>query len=63
MGCDDRAPVGGGWLSAVLFRQRSLCSELVVLDARDVAAGAVARALLPCRVPDGFHGNWVEEVP
>lgn len=53
---------GEGWLLAVLFRQESLCSELVVLNARDVAAGLVARALLPCRVPDGFHGNWVGEV-
>ncbi len=52
---------GDGWLLAVLFRQESLCSELVILDATDVAAGPVARALLPCRVPAGFHGNWMGE--
>lgn len=52
---------GDGWLLTVLFRQASLCSELAILDARDVAAGPVARALLPCRVPAGFHGSWMGE--
>jgi carotenoid cleavage dioxygenase len=52
---------GDGWLLTVLFRQDSLCSELAILDARDVPAGPVARAGLPCRVPAGFHGNWVGE--
>ena len=34
-------------------------TEFVVLDARDVAAGPVARVQLPRRVPFGFHGNWM----
>ena len=34
-------------------------SELVVLDARDVAAGPLARVALPQRVPYGFHATWV----
>ena len=34
-------------------------SSLVVLDARDVAAGPMARIALPQRVPYGFHGTWV----
>jgi carotenoid cleavage dioxygenase len=34
-------------------------SSLVVLDARDVAAGPLARVALPQRVPYGFHGTWV----
>jgi carotenoid cleavage dioxygenase-like enzyme len=45
---------GGG-----LSRQLNI-SELVVLDARNVAAGPVASAKLPRRVPFGFHGNWVD---
>jgi carotenoid cleavage dioxygenase len=48
-----------GWLLAVLFRQETLCSELAIFKALDIAAGPVARALLPCRVPAGFHGNWL----
>ena len=55
-----RGPVeGDGWLLSVLFRQESLCSELAIFEAMDIGAGPVARALLPCRVPAGFHGNWV----
>jgi carotenoid cleavage dioxygenase len=34
-------------------------SEVVVLDAKDIAAGPVARVLLPGRVPIGFHAVWV----
>ena len=34
-------------------------SEVVVLDASDLAAGPVARVLLPQRVPIGFHATWV----
>ena len=52
---------GDGWLLCVLFRQQSGRSELVILDATDVAAGPVAQVSLPCRVPAGFHGNWVGE--
>lgn len=53
------AAEGDGWLLTVLFRQDRLHSELAILDAADVAAGPVARAILPCRVPAGFHGNWL----
>jgi carotenoid cleavage dioxygenase len=52
---------GDGWLLALVFRQQSMCSDLVILDALDVAAGPVACATLPCRVPAGFHGNWLGE--
>jgi carotenoid cleavage dioxygenase len=33
-------------------------SEVVVLDARDIAAGPVARVQIPQRMPFGFHANW-----
>jgi carotenoid cleavage dioxygenase len=36
-------------------------SEVVVLDAADLAAGPVARVLLPGRVPIGFHACWVRD--
>lgn len=51
---------GDGWLLAVVWRAASNTSELLVLDARDIAAGPVATVELPQRVPFGFHGNWVD---
>ena len=32
--------------------------DFVVYDAQDVAAGPIATARVPRRVPFGFHGNW-----
>jgi carotenoid cleavage dioxygenase-like enzyme len=55
------AAEGEGWLLSVAFRGRESVSELLVLDAQNVAAGPVASALLPRRVPYGFHGNFVPE--
>jgi carotenoid cleavage dioxygenase len=37
-----------------------LKTELAVLDSLDIAAGPVARALLPIRLRGAIHGNWVE---
>ena len=34
-------------------------SEYVLLDAKDIAAKAVARIKLPRRVPHGLHGSWM----
>jgi len=33
-------------------------SEIVILDARDLEAGPVARIQIPQRLPFGFHANW-----
>lgn len=35
-------------------------SELVVIDARSMAAEPIARVMLPRRVPYGLHGLWLE---
>lgn len=48
-----------GWLLGFVYDASVGRSELVVLDATDVAAGPVATVELPARVPAGFHGNWV----
>ena len=53
------AAEGDGWLLATAYRAAEDRSDLVVLEAQDVAAGPVAIAELPRRVPFGFHGNWV----
>jgi carotenoid cleavage dioxygenase len=36
-------------------------SDLVVLDASNIAAPPVAVVHLPVRVPLGFHGNWIAD--
>lgn len=48
-----------GWLMGFVYDAAAGRSELVVLDATDLAAGPVATVALPVRVPAGFHGNWV----
>ena len=50
---------GEGWLMAYVYDASTDRSDLVVLDAADVAAGPVATVGLPARVPFGFHATWV----
>jgi carotenoid cleavage dioxygenase len=54
------AAEGDGWLLAVVWRARENRSDLAVFNATDIEAGPVALVQLGHRVPDGFHGNWVE---
>jgi carotenoid cleavage dioxygenase len=53
------APEGDGYLIGVVNDFRALRSELVVVDALDLAAGAVARVKLPFRLHMQVHGWWV----
>jgi carotenoid cleavage dioxygenase len=48
-----------GWLLNLVFDRTTATSELVIVDARDLAGDPVARVHLPRRVPFGFHGNWM----
>ena len=48
-----------GWLVSFVHDEAEQRSEVVVLDASDLAAGPVARVLLPARVPIGVHATWV----
>jgi carotenoid cleavage dioxygenase len=51
--------VGGRALAAgFVYDAGSDRTELLVLDAGDLASGAVARLRLPLRVPYGLHGAW-----
>ena len=36
-------------------------TDVVILDARDFGADPLATIHLPCRVPFGFHGNWLPD--
>jgi carotenoid cleavage dioxygenase-like enzyme len=35
-------------------------SECLILNAKDIAAGPLARIILPARIPNGIHSTWVE---
>jgi 8'-apo-carotenoid 13,14-cleaving dioxygenase len=50
-----------GYLLSYVFDAGRGRSELVVLDARDLARPPLASVLLPGRVPYGFHGSWVPD--
>ncbi|PXX58113.1 carotenoid cleavage dioxygenase [Nocardia tenerifensis] len=49
-----------GWLLHLLYDTERDMSKLIVLDSRDVAAAPIATIDLPCRVPSGFHANWID---
>ncbi|MEU1826814.1 carotenoid oxygenase family protein [Streptomyces abikoensis] len=57
---DDR-PGGPGWLLTYVYDAATDRSDLVILDADDLAAPPVAAIHLPQRVPYGFHGNWLAD--
>ncbi len=50
-----------GYLLTFAYDGDSDRGELVVVDARDVAAEPVARVKLPARVPYGFHGIFLRD--
>ncbi|MFO7275740.1 MAG: carotenoid oxygenase family protein [Pseudomonadota bacterium] len=55
------APEGDGWLLVLVNRFAEMRSDLVVLDAQNLAEGPVATLRLPVRVRMTFHGCWVPE--
>ncbi|MBN6037165.1 carotenoid oxygenase family protein [Amycolatopsis sp. 195334CR] len=56
---DGATVEGDGYLVTFVQDEREGVSELDIFDAGDLAAGPVARVLLPQRVPLGFHATWV----
>jgi carotenoid cleavage dioxygenase len=62
VGDPDRADdEDGGWLLGIVHDDARGESDLVVLDAADLAGPAVATVRIPRRVPYGFHGNWISD--
>ncbi len=49
-----------GYLVSFVSDANTGASEVVVLDARQLSAGPLARVQLPQRVPVGFHACWVD---
>jgi carotenoid cleavage dioxygenase-like enzyme len=56
----DRAE-DDGWLVSITTRRDGSASQLLVLDATDVAGEPVAAVTLPRGVPAGFHGSWIPD--
>ena len=49
-----------GWLLTFVYNEDSDSSEVIILDAQNFTQNAIARIILPQRVPYGFHGAWVD---
>jgi len=47
-----------GYAMTIVRRGDSPNSELAIFNALDIAAGPIARVLIPFRVPSGFHCNF-----
>ena len=47
-----------GYVVSFVHDESAGRSEVVILDAADIAAGPVGRVLLPTTVPIGFHAAW-----
>ncbi|HUO49003.1 MAG TPA: carotenoid oxygenase family protein, partial [Acidimicrobiales bacterium] len=50
-----------GWVLALTYDPDTDRSDLLVLNAGDFTGEPAAVVHLPCRVPFGFHGNWVPD--
>ena len=48
-----------GYTMGFVYDSANDSSDLVILDATNMAADPVARIHLPQRVPFGFHGSWI----
>lgn len=48
-----------GWLLSYVHDAATDRSDVLILEASDVAAGPVATIHLPRRAPFGFHGSWL----
>ncbi|MBT6275477.1 MAG: dioxygenase [Chromatiales bacterium] len=59
-GQNDDAQEDDGYIVTIVTDTNDWESECHVFDARQVEAGPVARVKLGCRVPAGFHANWVD---
>ncbi|HSV82949.1 MAG TPA: carotenoid oxygenase family protein [Ramlibacter sp.] len=58
--CHDAQSEDDGYVVSFVTDLRADRSECVVLDARDLARGPVARILLPHRISSGTHACWAD---
>jgi len=53
------APEGDGYILAVVYRAATDTSELLILNAQDIAGEPAAVLKMPRHVPATAHGNFV----
>ncbi len=58
---DEASGEDDGWVMSLVYDASADRTDLVILDAADLAAAPVATVHLPARVPYGFHGNWIPD--
>ncbi len=56
---EGEVPEGQGYLVANVYDAESDKTHLCILDAENVEAGPIGKAMMDHRVPFGFHGNWM----
>jgi carotenoid cleavage dioxygenase len=59
--CHDARFEDDGYVVSFVTDMGADRSECVILDARDIGAGPVARILLPHRIGSGTHSCWADE--
>jgi carotenoid cleavage dioxygenase-like enzyme len=57
----DNTAEDHGYVLSYVYEPSTRSSDLWIMDADNITAGAIARVKLPVRVPVGFHGVWVPE--
>jgi carotenoid cleavage dioxygenase len=55
------AAEGDGWVMGYVIDSANQTTDLVILDAANIAAPPVASVHIPHRIPPGFHGNWLAD--
>ncbi len=58
--CHDAQAEDDGYVVSFVTDMKADRSECVVLDARDISKGPVARILLPHRISSGTHACWAD---
>ena len=56
---DNAKAEDDGYLVSFVWNPEENRSELQVFDAQHLGEGPIGRAILPQRVPNGFHATWV----
>lgn len=50
-----------GYLISFVYDHAERRSEIAIIDCRAFKKAVIARVLIPQRVPNGFHGMWLDD--